>query len=143
MCIRDRIETRLDTVATEKLLQATEKWNVNLLEVVTASVLSAWTQVCENEQIDTYIETSGRNAELSSFDVTSLMAWVTVFFPLNLQISEQSSCDEILKNVRNELRLHPEKQARFLAWYYQQNTCLLYTSPSPRDATLSRMPSSA
>ena len=25
-------------------------------------------------------------------------------------------------------------------WYY---TCLLYTSPSPRDATLSRMPSSA
>ena len=25
----------------------------------------------------------------------------------------------------------------------QQETCLLYTSPSPRDATLSRMPSSA
>ena len=25
----------------------------------------------------------------------------------------------------------------------QSNTCLLYTSPSPRDATLSRMPSSA
>ena len=27
--------------------------------------------------------------------------------------------------------------------YYQVYTCLLYTSPSPRDATLSRMPSSA
>ena len=26
---------------------------------------------------------------------------------------------------------------------YQFNSCLLYTSPSPRDATLSRMPSSA
>ena len=26
---------------------------------------------------------------------------------------------------------------------YNQNGCLLYTSPSPRDATLSRMPSSA
>ena len=26
---------------------------------------------------------------------------------------------------------------------FQPNTCLLYTSPSPRDATLSRMPSSA
>ena len=25
----------------------------------------------------------------------------------------------------------------------QERTCLLYTSPSPRDATLSRMPSSA
>ena len=31
-----------------------------------------------------------------------------------------------------------------LAGQYQQNeVCLLYTSPSPRDATLSRMPSSA
>ena len=26
---------------------------------------------------------------------------------------------------------------------YPENICLLYTSPSPRDATLSRMPSSA
>ena len=26
---------------------------------------------------------------------------------------------------------------------YKLNSCLLYTSPSPRDATLSRMPSSA
>ena len=26
---------------------------------------------------------------------------------------------------------------------YQDNTCLLYTSPSPRDRTRSRMPSSA
>ena len=28
-------------------------------------------------------------------------------------------------------------------WTYDSNGCLLYTSPSPRDATLSRMPSSA
>ena len=28
-------------------------------------------------------------------------------------------------------------------YVYNSNTCLLYTSPSPRDATLSRMPSSA
>ena len=27
--------------------------------------------------------------------------------------------------------------------YYKGNTCLLYTSPSPRDRSLSRMPSSA
>ena len=27
--------------------------------------------------------------------------------------------------------------------YFDSLTCLLYTSPSPRDATLSRMPSSA
>ena len=31
----------------------------------------------------------------------------------------------------------------FLIWYLKTKICLLYTSPSPRDATLSRMPSSA
>ena len=31
----------------------------------------------------------------------------------------------------------------FIMYFWKLNTCLLYTSPSPRDATLSRMPSSA
>ena len=35
---------------------------------------------------------------------------------------------------------HVNKDARD---QYEIRTCLLYTSPSPRDATLSRMPSSA
>ena len=36
-----------------------------------------------------------------------------------------------------------DKDEKFL-WFHKQSTsCLLYTSPSPRDATLSRMPSSA
>ena len=35
-------------------------------------------------------------------------------------------------------------QKEEMPWDYELNTnCLLYTSPSPRDATLSRMPSSA
>ena len=33
--------------------------------------------------------------------------------------------------------------AGFFAAYLTYKACLLYTSPSPRDATLSRMPSSA
>ena len=34
-------------------------------------------------------------------------------------------------------------QTQWLQEQFNQKTCLLYTSPSPRDATLSRMPSSA
>ena len=34
-------------------------------------------------------------------------------------------------------------QLRARAAYVQRRTCLLYTSPSPRDGLLSRMPSSA
>ena len=44
---------------------------------------------------------------------------------------------EYLLNYRDIPRLHPE--------FYDQhgNICLLYTSPSPRDLSTSRMPSSA
>ena len=43
---------------------------------------------------------------------------------------------EILKRVTYN-------PARYLQILDEAGTCLLYTSPSPRDATLSRMPSSA
>ena len=44
---------------------------------------------------------------------------------------------EVLKADIRDVSLHPK-------FFEDVNTvCLLYTSPSPRDATLSRMPSSA
>ena len=48
-----------------------------------------------------------------------------------LQFSEYN-CEDFFS--RNEI-------SRLI--YFYVNSCLLYTSPSPRDATLSRMPSSA
>ena len=36
-----------------------------------------------------------------------------------------------------------EQMAKLVPAFAAQDICLLYTSPSPRDATLSRMPSSA
>ena len=47
-----------------------------------------------------------------------------------------------MKNVAGGLRLDLAS-FRALEAFAQLGTCLLYTSPSPRDATLSRMPSSA
>ena len=45
-----------------------------------------------------------------------------------------------LRRVRVQARyVYVYAHAAHLGWY----DCLLYTSPSPRDATLSRMPSSA
>ena len=41
------------------------------------------------------------------------------------------------QTLKNDIKQYKKKPYRIL------NTCLLYTSPSPRDATLSRMPSSA
>ena len=46
-----------------------------------------------------------------------------------------------IANLTNLLgRLHPADVARVIV---HLDTCLLYTSPSPRDRSLSRMPSSA
>ena len=41
------------------------------------------------------------------------------------------------------LRIEDTDQKRFVPGAEKYIICLLYTSPSPRDATLSRMPSSA
>ena len=49
---------------------------------------------------------------------------------------EARSIDDAIKAGLNELNLDDATQANI-------NICLLYTSPSPRDGLLSRMPSSA
>ena len=45
-----------------------------------------------------------------------------------------------LEGTREKMDEAAQEELDHLAWC---NNCLLYTSPSPRDATLSRMPSSA
>ena len=41
------------------------------------------------------------------------------------------------------LKKDPVRDTYDVLWEFVNDICLLYTSPSPRDATLSRMPSSA
>ena len=50
----------------------------------------------------------------------------------------QSATEETIAAFRRELGLDQPAYQRYLHW-----VCLLYTSPSPRDGLLSRMPSSA
>ena len=45
--------------------------------------------------------------------------------------------------IQNKVCNRHEAQLEALINEYEQNGCLLYTSPSPRDGLLSRMPSSA
>ena len=61
------------------------------------------------------------------------------YHDLNL-IDEYAWVDQpnILEVLKDANKLDPEVKN-----YIKANNCLLYTSPSPRDATLSRMPSSA
>ena len=78
-----------------------------------------------------------------------VVLWVTIGMPTGSGKSSLFNCFlGLLRDVRlkfNRKDIHPswtveessfEKMGALMA-------CLLYTSPSPRDATLSRMPSSA
>ena len=54
----------------------------------------------------------------------------------DVKIAKDSIDDETVEGVRS---LEADKYK----YGFDSDICLLYTSPSPRDATLSRMPSSA
>ena len=55
-------------------------------------------------------------------------------------ISDRECIYRCLENCESLAGLDKKQVQRLMKDFY---TCLLYTSPSPRDATLSRMPSSA
>ena len=50
---------------------------------------------------------------------------------------------EVLQKARDELASGGQGTLLFIDEIHRFNNCLLYTSPSPRDGLLSRMPSSA
>ena len=66
-------------------------------------------------------------------------------FPNLLRFSRRSIRFLILRNWNNRTTINPINDPKFVTAVtsVQYLNCLLYTSPSPRDATLSRMPSSA
>ena len=61
---------------------------------------------------------------------------------LLLYCGYQTNCSNKIVNRKTEL-CHHRPQTKAHSNEYENNACLLYTSPSPRDATLSRIPSSA
>ena len=74
--------------------------------------------------------------------------------PTHIHLLDQESYEQYsieLENVSQEMPYITEELEGMQALIYNDecvgvkvpSTCLLYTSPSPRDATLSRMPSSA
>ena len=67
---------------------------------------------------------------------TDLCSWET-FIPENLNLLFAPNMSGVVKDI---IKLGPGK---YIVTFTSANSCLLYTSPSPRDRTRSRMPSSA
>ena len=97
---------------------------------------------------------------VAAYTVTGTCAGVYRPSTAKLEVSLPSTRDTIIKAIENwdaerntEHFKAMDERLRSVGWEfrdetndarrYVRKTCLLYTSPSPRDATLSRMPSSA
>ena len=70
----------------------------------------------------------------SSYSIWSGLAW---------QTSHQGSLSEFVEQIDKKGSEWRSDLEDIESGKSQSSPCLLYTSPSPRDATLSRMPSSA
>ena len=64
-------------------------------------------------------------------------------FALGIVYSDHGKTDELIRLYRQRISSTEDSGEKATLHMYIAETCLLYTSPSPRDATLSRMPSSA
>ena len=89
---------------------------------------------------------------ISSFKHYLIEEEKTVFFTFGRMNPPTTGHEKLMnelakKSGKNPYRVYlsqsTDKKKNPLDFKYKVKTCLLYTSPSPRDATLSRMPSSA
>ena len=68
---------------------------------------------------------------------------VVLLFPIPVTFLSTFFTDETIHDAWNSLALMPDWYQNILMIVTLVVFCLLYTSPSPRDGLLSRMPSSA
>mgnify|MGYP003311242951 CR=1 FL=1 len=71
--------------------------------------------------------------------VESFNQYVSIFNDSNKELIDSGDIEALVPSSSEFIKKASGIEQR----YVQNKSCLLYTSPSPRDATLSRMPSSA
>ena len=84
-------------------------------------------------------------AVIENIDANSWLTILAIFILLGISAFFSGSETALTAASRGKLHSMADKGSRGAkrALALTEDTCLLYTSPSPRDATLSRMPSSA
>ena len=77
------------------------------------------------------------------YQVLCLQVQVQVLKP-QVQVQVQVLNPQVQVQVQVQVpKLQVQVRVQVLCFHYKYISCLLYTSPSPRDGLLSRMPSSA
>ena len=89
---------------------------------------------------------SSKDKKIKTEGLTTQEYSLKYALPLESLIHQNNSVEENTELHSFEKKIPNDEQRTILKAYYDLNllnTCLLYTSPSPRDRQKSRMPSSA
>ena len=85
-----------------------------------------------------------KQGDLNQYDRTSLAESIKRMKSWNIRIHDEGNLN--ISNIKAKATIWKNKfgiKVIFIDYIGLINSCLLYTSPSPRDGLLSRMPSSA
>ena len=107
---------------------------------------SAWDEDYVKEMLGLAHAASSKYKETAQFLASKSYTQPTLEEFIDSLFPNTGKSDERSKNAHRTLDLvHEQPGAHFAegSWWQAFNACLLYTSPSPRDGLLSRMPSSA
>ena len=110
--------------------------------IVFLEMLNAWIRIpwCGVSCVLPLLESSVARVTVGFAIILVFIAGVDVLVQRRLYLRQQRMTMEELRREQKESTGDPQVRGRRRQL---QQDCLLYTSPSPRDATLSRMPSSA
>ena len=140
------------SVSRQLLMQALYQWQINQIQVDTLFQQfredkdytksdqdyfeTSLTKILEiNDELDTLLEPALDRPLVQLDPVAHGILWVSAYeLKYRLEIPYRVVINEGVKLTK---KFGAESSHKYI------NACLLYTSPSPRDATLSRMPSSA
>ena len=113
--------------------EATAKWG--LAYPMGSRMMSGNTELHDTLEKELAEFESKEAAVLVNFGYQGIMSAIDCLLSRRDVVVYDAGCHAC---IVDGVRMHSGKRFAF-----QHNDCLLYTSPSPRDATLSRMPSSA
>ena len=156
MCIRDRIKLEHDTTQNihfRNLIVPFLEYVRDKHPEVVANLGLGQFAILKDVEYDN--ESAKKYLKYLETDILPKMQTSVSAYPYNMctirhdKISKDLKVDKFCTS-RSEQAVHPDfmsalqkRKAPTLVSFRDNNHCLLYTSPSPRDATLSRMPSSA
>ena len=101
-------------------------------------------ELMHTDEIDaTNFDINEHVIELDSTSETKFSRHIVVRLPDGQMFENNAQCRHFVQKLWRRVESRRDEDERCRALFLKKDTCLLYTSPSPRDLSTSRMPSSA